>query len=95
MIIEIAVQDAAVYARYVEGVRRIVEGHGGRYLARGGKVVPLSGDWHPERVVVIEFPGLERMQECFRSPEYLDLAPLREQSVVSRAIVVEGSEPSG
>jgi uncharacterized protein (DUF1330 family) len=55
----------------------------------------VAGNWNPERVILIEFDSLERVQACFRSPEYLQLAPLRERSTMSRAIVVEGCEPSG
>jgi uncharacterized protein (DUF1330 family) len=90
MIIEIKVKDAEVYAEYVENVRAVVEEHGGRYLVRGGVVTPLSGDWNPERMIVIEFETAEQVRRCFNSAEYLELAPLREQSAVSRAIVVDG-----
>jgi uncharacterized protein (DUF1330 family) len=90
MIIEIEVKDERVYAEYVKKVRAVVEGHGGRYLVRGGKVSPLSGDWDPERVIIIEFEAMEQVQRCFGSPEYLELAPLRERSAVSKAVVVDG-----
>ena len=90
MIIEIQVEDEWLYAEYVEKVRAIVEEHGGRYLVRGGVVTPLSGDWNPERMIVIEFESTEQVRRCFNSPEYLELAPLRKQSAVSRAIVVDG-----
>ena len=90
MIIEIKVKDAGMYAEYVENVRAIVEKHGGRYLVRGGAVTPLSGDWNPERMIVIEFETVEQVRRCFGSPEYLELAPVRERSAASRAIVVDG-----
>ena len=90
MIIEIKVKDAGMYAEYVENVRAIVEKHGGRYLVRGGAVTPLSGDWNPERMIVIEFEASEQVRRCFGSPEYLELAPVRERSAASRAIVVDG-----
>jgi uncharacterized protein (DUF1330 family) len=95
MIIEIAVKDREMYARYVEQVRDIVEKHGGRYLVRGGEVTPLSGNWHPERIILIEFETMQQLQGCFHSPEYLALAPLREQSTSGRSIVVEGYVPPG
>jgi uncharacterized protein (DUF1330 family) len=55
----------------------------------------LSGDWHPERVVVIVFETIEQLRKCFRSSEYLALAPLRERSTRSEAIVVEGATSFG
>jgi uncharacterized protein (DUF1330 family) len=90
MIVEIKVEDEWLYTEYVEKVRAIVEEHGGRYLVRGGVVTPVSGDWNPERMIVIEFESAEQVQRCFNSPEYLELALLREQSAASRAIVVDG-----
>jgi len=90
MIVEMRINDPEPYAKYVDQVASIVERHGGRYLARGGQVVPLSGEWDPERIILIEFDSAEQAQRCFSSPEYLALAPLREQSTVSKAILVEG-----
>jgi len=95
VIIDIAVQGKAekiVYAQYIEEVRPIVERHGGRYLARGGRVTPVAGDWKPERVVLIEFPSVDHVKQWWNSPEYKAIAGLREQSTEARAILVEGVE---
>jgi arsenate reductase (thioredoxin) len=91
-IAEISIIDRDLYARYVEQVRPIVERFGGRYLARSGKVTPVSGGWTPERIILIEFPSERELAQCFDSQEYRAIAPLREQSTRSRAIVVEGRE---
>ncbi len=89
MIVDITINDACLYAQYVEAVRPIVEAFGGRYLVRGGQAIALAGDWTPERVVVVEFPSLDRLRECLASPEYRRIASLREQSTTGRAIAVE------
>lgn len=90
MILEIEVVDADTYADYVKQAPATVEQYGGRYLVRGGDVTPLTGGWNPQRLVVIEFPSMERFQEWLSSPEYSAIAPLREQSTKSKVIVVEG-----
>jgi uncharacterized protein (DUF1330 family) len=92
LIIEITVIDPEVYGEYVEQVSALVEQYGGRYLARGGDVVPLTDDWQPQRIVLIQFDTIDQVQDCFASPEYQALVPLREQSTTSRAIIVEGCE---
>jgi len=92
LIIDVAVMDPEVYAEYVEQVPAVVARYGGRYLARGGDVVPLTADWHPQRIILIEFDSIDQVQDCFASPEYRALAPLREQSTTSRAIIIEGCE---
>jgi uncharacterized protein (DUF1330 family) len=93
LILDIAVIDPEVYGEYVERVPAVVEQYGGRYLVRGGDVVPLFGDWQPERIIVVEFDSTDQLQEFYGSPEYQALDPLRERSTVSRAILVEGFEP--
>lgn len=49
-------------------------------------MIPLAGDWHPERVVIVEFPSIERLTEWSFSAEYLALAPLRARSTRTRAV---------
>ena len=93
LIIDIAIIDQEVYAEYVEQVAGVVEKYGGTYLVRGGEVFPVAGDWHPERIVIVEFESLEQVQEFYASPEYLALAPLREESSSIRAVITEGFEP--
>jgi uncharacterized protein (DUF1330 family) len=93
MIVETEVKNRELYAQYVDRVPAVVAEYGGRYLARGGKVTALSGDWDPERIILIEFESMERLQACFSSSEYLVLAPLRERSTRSRSIVVDGCTP--
>lgn len=92
MIAEITVRDRPQYNSYVREVAEVVSRHGGRYLIRGGRVVPLSGGWNPERIIVIEFPSLEDAQRCFCSEEYQRIAPLREASTISRGVLIETAE---
>jgi uncharacterized protein (DUF1330 family) len=91
MVIEIEVLDPETYAEYVRRVPATVLHYGGRYLVRGGPIVPLVGGWKPERIVILEFPSAEQLQRWNSSPEYLEVAPLRERSARTRAIAVEGA----
>lgn len=91
LVIEIKVLNSDLYSQYVQNVPEVVSKYGGRYLARGGEVTPITGNWNPERVILIEFDSIDQVQRCFQSSEYLELAPLREKSTRSRAIIVQGS----
>lgn len=84
--------DRKVYSEYVDKVKNIVEKFGGKYLAGGGKIFAISGDWEPAKIVIIEFDGLEQLRSCFNSPQYRAIAPLREKSTKGRAIALEGLE---
>jgi uncharacterized protein (DUF1330 family) len=90
LIAEIEVLDAGIYAEYIEAAQPIVLQYGGRYLVRGGKPLPLSGDWNPKRMLVIEFRSLTQLQDCFACDAYQRIAPLRLASTRSRSIIVEG-----
>jgi uncharacterized protein (DUF1330 family) len=91
MIIEAkSVHDPDMYRRYIDKVPELVNKFGGKYLARGGEVTVVSGDWHPARLVVIEFGSKERFEAWWRSPEYRAVAPLRERSAQVNAVIVEG-----
>jgi uncharacterized protein (DUF1330 family) len=90
VIFDIHVDDPDGYAPYRERAGATVEAHGGRYLARGGASEVLEGDWDIERVVVLEFPSVEKAREWYRSPEYQELAAIRHGTSHAKGVLVEG-----
>ena len=42
----------------------------GRFVVRGGELAVLEGDWHPSRLVILEFPDLETAKAWYSSPKY-------------------------
>lgn len=95
MILEIEVRDPETYAEYVRRVPETVTKYGGRYLVRGGQAIPLAGGWAPQRLVVLEFASFEAMRRWNESPEYREVAALRERSATTRAVAVQGCAPEG
>jgi uncharacterized protein (DUF1330 family) len=85
-------ENKGAYAEYIKEVRPLVEKYEGRYLSRGGKITPVFGDWNPERIIIIEFPSARNVEEWLSSPEYKEIAVLRESSTITKAIIVEGCE---
>jgi uncharacterized protein (DUF1330 family) len=92
LIIEVEVHDPATYGEYMLRVPRTVEKYGGRYVARSSSVVPLVGDWNPERLIILEFASMDAMTRWNTSPEYAEVAQLRAQSATTRSVAVEGYE---
>lgn len=82
-------KDKTEYETYIKEVKPIVEHFGGRYLVRTNHIIPLSDKWKPERVIIIQWQSKAQMEQCFASAEYRKLAGKRENSVDSRAIIVE------
>ena len=90
VIVEVEVSDAEIYDRYKELAPPAIAAHGGRYLARGGRTATLEGDWSPQRVVILEFPSLERARAWWASEEYAPAKSLRQKGARARMIAVEG-----
>jgi uncharacterized protein (DUF1330 family) len=93
LIIDMTVNDEELYAEYAEKISIVVEKYGGTFLARGGELFVMAGDWHPNRIILIRFDSFDQVNDFFGSSDYLDLAPLREQSTLARTVIIEGWEP--
>jgi uncharacterized protein (DUF1330 family) len=90
IIVEVEVHDANRYESYKGMVPPSLEAYGGRFIVRGGKAETLEGEWSPKRIVVVEFPSLEKAKAWWSSPEYEDAKALRQATAKTEMIVVEG-----
>ncbi len=90
VIVEIEVRDPEAYETYRSLVPASVDAYGGKFIARGGATENLEGDWAPERIVVLEFPSLERARQWWSSPEYRDAKAIRMRAAQTRMIAIEG-----
>jgi uncharacterized protein (DUF1330 family) len=81
-------QDALV--EYRERNTEVVAKHGGRFVARGGRLEILEGDYAPVRVVIIEFPDLGAARGWYESADYAPLRELRAGASKTDIYVVEG-----
>ena len=90
VLIEIHITDPPVYSEFVERVTSTVEGHGGKFIARGGAIEVIEGDWTPPRIAILEFDNVEQVKTWLKSPEYSELDEIRKKSSNINMIVVEG-----
>ena len=44
-----------------------------------------------DRLVVLEFPSMEQARAWYDSPEYQEVAPIRQAASRGRAVIVEGA----
>ena len=86
----IEVTDPVLYEEYRKGVPATIAQYGGRYIARGGAAEGLEGGYAPRRVVLLEFPSLERAKAWWDSPEYRPLRAIRQRSSRGDLILVDG-----
>ena len=80
LIVEHIITDAAKFEEYRTKVGPLIAKHGGRYLTKGGShKMPEGGHWKPERVVIIEFPDMDALNDWYSAPEYQPLITLRKR----------------
>ena len=92
VIVETDIRDPEQYDRYRAASPAAVAAGGGRFVARGGELAVLEGDWHPSRIVILEFPDLETAKRWYESPQYQEAKSLREGAASLRMVAVEGLE---
>ncbi|MCW5699532.1 MAG: DUF1330 domain-containing protein [Rhodospirillales bacterium] len=91
VIADIKIQDSGPYEEYRKRVPATIEKFGGRYLARGGAVEVMEGDWQPSRVVILEFPDMDALRRWYHSEEYRNgVIQLRQSASEGSIIAVEG-----
>lgn len=93
VIVDVKINDPAAYEDYKKLTPAAVAAYNGRFVVRGGTTETLEGDWHPQRIVVLEFPDLATARQWWDSPEYAPAKKIRQQSAETRMIVTEGYTP--
>jgi uncharacterized protein (DUF1330 family) len=90
IIARVEVTDWERYRQYTSATPDAIARFGGKFVVRGGQIVTLEGEPENRRLVVIEFPNLERAQEFYRSPEYSKVKELRAGAAIGQFLAVEG-----
>jgi len=86
----IEIKDPATYEEYRRVVSASIEQYGGKFIVRNGKFDVVEGDWHPNRIVILEFESMEQAKCWYNSEEYQDPKELRWKSAESQMVFVEG-----
>ena len=90
LIVHTRINNTDGYQEYREKVPVIVKKYGGEYLARGGQLEVIEGDWNPDRIVLIRFPTAAAARDFFNDPDYQPLKQLRHRNAISQIVMVEG-----
>ncbi len=90
VVVNITVRDSARYEEYRRLATPTVSAYGGRYVARGGAVDVREGRWSPTRLVILEFPSVERARAWWDSPEYAPAKAIRQSCADTQLVITEG-----
>ena len=92
IIVEVTIHDPETYKDYMQLTPAAIAAYDGKFIVRGGKTESLEGDWNPQRIVVLEFPSVERAKQWWNSEEYAPAKKIRQATSSTKMIVVEGYE---
>lgn len=99
VVLDITVHDTLMYEQYRINVEKVIRDFGGKYLVRSGgmtfdtnperKVIPVEGNWNPNRLIIIQWNSIEQLQKFTLSEAYKKIAELRANSATTKSIIVK------
>ena len=90
IIARVQVTDWERYREYTRATPAALASFGGRFIVRGGETIALEGPQETGRVVVIEFPSLDKAKAFYHSEEYSRARKLREGAATGQFLAIEG-----
>jgi uncharacterized protein (DUF1330 family) len=90
VVVNITIHDPVRYEEYRRLATPTVSAYDGRYVARGGAVDVREGGWKPSRLVILEFPNVERATAWWESPEYAPAKAIRQSCADTQLVITEG-----
>jgi uncharacterized protein (DUF1330 family) len=90
VISEVEVLDEDLANEYRALAAASIEQFGGRYIVRGAEPNVAEGTQTTRRIVIVEFPTMERLHEWYASAEYAKALTIRARALDRRLMFVEG-----
>ena len=90
VIAEINITDPVRYEDYKKLTPGTLAAYDGKFIVRGGTTITLEGENPSGRIVVLEFPTMEKAKAWYNSPEYSAAKIIRMEASAGRLILVEG-----
>ncbi|WP_441252758.1 DUF1330 domain-containing protein [Tardiphaga sp. 71_E8_N1_1] len=92
-VIELDVENGPSLDEYEREVTKHVVAAGGRFLVRGNNYRPIEGDWHPKRLVIVEFPDVDAIERYYHSDANQTLKKTRLAGTAgkpAKAVAIQG-----
>ena len=93
VVIDVAVRDAGTMARYAQGHTAGLRAAGGSFLAAGGHMQVIEGEWGQQasrRIVLQRWPSVAAFRAWYDSPDYRPWRELRWGAAQADMAVLEG-----
>lgn len=90
---EIDITDRSWVPAYIENVTKMVERHGGQYLARTSNVEKIEGERKaPQIFLIIEWPSRDAALAFYESDEYRPYRQSRIEGARNEFVLVAGED---
>jgi len=90
---ELNITDESWVPSYVQQVTKLVEQHGGRYLARTSHIEKLEGERKlPQIYLILEWPSRDAALAFYESEEYRPYLQSRLEGASSELVLVAGED---
>jgi uncharacterized protein (DUF1330 family) len=91
LVVDVLLENPALYEEYKLKAKPLVERFGGEYLARGGNLTLKETDlWSPTRMVLIRFPDTDSANRFYDSPQYQAILPVSREAARRTIVMLEG-----
>jgi uncharacterized protein (DUF1330 family) len=90
VIVEIDIHNMDLYRSYTQLTPDTIAAYDGKFLVRGGETTLLEGDLQPKRMVVLEFPSVDKATAWWHSDVYAGAKKIRQKAATTKMIIVEG-----
>ena len=84
-----SIHDPLAYREYTDRTPATVKKHGGKFLTRGEPVTTIEGEEYSDRMVILQFPDMARVQAWFADPAYQEAMAFRHASSTMHLLVVQ------
>jgi len=84
-----SVHDPVTYSKYTDRTPPIVKKYGGKFLTRGEKFTCPEGETYDGRLVILEFPDRQHVDDWFQDPEYQEAMKFRHASSTMNYLIVQ------
>jgi uncharacterized protein (DUF1330 family) len=90
IMVDVTINNPVEYEAYKLLTPASIQAYGGKFIVRGASSETLEGNWQHGRIVILEFPSVERAKEWWNSDEYAVAKAIRQKSATTNMILLEG-----
>jgi uncharacterized protein (DUF1330 family) len=90
LIAQVEIGDMDAFMNYQDKAKVTIESAGGRMLVRNAVPEAVEGESDGRKIVMLEFPSASAAGAWYKSPEYQEIAKIREGKAEVEAVMVEG-----